>query len=260
MATPSLRSSSDSPIQVPLDIEIQIWEQLDLKGLIKCCCVCKRWRQTITALNGVISTPRLALLSLYHDTIFSPTFLSNRELLLPYLKQDFDRDVYLEGLSARISQGGDGQGHGSIPEEFAMWIREWPQMACDLYWPGLDHSRMKMPKPGTCELGRAVIEKLSVATGSSSASSSSEDVLSSSMNRAESAPLWVPLECLKVWSIGNGTETVIALVVSNRGHPVGKRASGSEGTHGSVVIEGFGGARGYTFSCWTDFLWHNLNL
>jgi len=100
----------------------------------------KTWRDTVNlalSQTGVIHSARVKLLHLYLDLSNYPSFLTSREHILPHLKP-FSRNQYLERLRTEISKHSSS---ARIPDEFELWILEWPENAVIGWtWPGLDGS------------------------------------------------------------------------------------------------------------------------
>jgi len=100
----------------------------------------KAWRDTVNlalSQTGVIHSARAKLLRLYLDLPNYPSFLAAREYILPHLKP-FSRNQYLENLRTEISKHSSS---ARIPDEFELWILEWPENAVIGWaWPGLDGS------------------------------------------------------------------------------------------------------------------------
>jgi hypothetical protein len=64
-----------------------------------------------------------------------PSFRASRKHIVPHIKP-FSREEYLEQLQSQISEHCT---KAHIPEEFALWIMEWPENAVIGWaWPGLD--------------------------------------------------------------------------------------------------------------------------
>ncbi|PPQ87852.1 hypothetical protein CVT25_009504 [Psilocybe cyanescens] len=99
---------------------------LELKPYIISHGVCKEWHHLL--LLAELHPIRRRLLSLYHRIINTPHFQNSLTWSLDNL-QPFDRQVYIDSLLAQ---------YPVIPEEFRMWILEWPArlvIACT--WPGI---------------------------------------------------------------------------------------------------------------------------
>jgi hypothetical protein len=112
--------------QIPIELLFYVFSYLDLKSLIAAHAVCRRWRGLVPTSN--IAPSRRALFELYLQIVSSPYFPQTRPWLLKRLKH-FDREAYLATL---LDQ------HNYLPEDFCLWILEWP--ACAAFgriWPGL---------------------------------------------------------------------------------------------------------------------------
>ena len=111
---------------LPTEILLLFFSYFDLKSLIASLAVCRRWRELIP--ESDIFPPRLALLELYLKVVASPLFSNTRTWSLKNLRH-FDREEYVAKL---LNQ------HNYIPEEFRIWILEWPARAVfGCLWPGL---------------------------------------------------------------------------------------------------------------------------
>ncbi|KAK7550574.1 hypothetical protein IWX49DRAFT_616447 [Phyllosticta citricarpa] len=117
-----------SPDELPVELHLLIISFLDLKGLIKMRSVSKHWRSLINkyAPNSKVVLPsRYALLQLYDEWTGTYACADTRRYILPQLRY-FDRDEYMSNFP------------GNVPEEFELWIREWPASAViGWLWPGL---------------------------------------------------------------------------------------------------------------------------
>ncbi|KAL0961231.1 hypothetical protein HGRIS_006197 [Hohenbuehelia grisea] len=112
--------------ELPVELLLEIFSFLPLKYLIAARGVNQHWRALVP--SAKLPPARRALYDLYYDTLASPSFLPSRPRVLARLKS-FDRELYLD----RISQKG-----GELPEEFRLWILEWPAKAAfRSAWPGL---------------------------------------------------------------------------------------------------------------------------
>ncbi|KAJ7074980.1 hypothetical protein B0H15DRAFT_45581 [Mycena belliarum] len=113
-------------VDLPPEVCLQIFPHLHLQGLIAAEGVCRLWKQLI--LVSDINPTRRALLALYKKIVHDPLFLPTRPWPLANLRP-FDRQAYIDALLAQ---------HNYIPEDFRLWILEWPEravIACS--WPGL---------------------------------------------------------------------------------------------------------------------------
>ncbi|KAJ7619606.1 hypothetical protein FB45DRAFT_161714 [Roridomyces roridus] len=112
----------------PPELTLQIFPHLPLKGLVAAEGVCQQWKQFIAIAD--IYPPRRGLFNLYKKIVHDPLFrdLDTRPWLWENLRP-FDRQAYLDHILAQ---------HNYIPEDFRLWILEWPNkavIACA--WPGL---------------------------------------------------------------------------------------------------------------------------
>ncbi|KIJ93454.1 hypothetical protein K443DRAFT_112052 [Laccaria amethystina LaAM-08-1] len=119
------------------EILLQMFSFLPLKSLITGRTVSQEWRRLIPLAN--INPIRRSFLDFYFTLINSPIFPQTRPWVLANL-QPFDRQQYINDLMdqpqwkklAVIDQ------HPYIPEDFRMWILEWPAKAViGCVWPGL---------------------------------------------------------------------------------------------------------------------------
>ncbi|KAJ7096035.1 hypothetical protein C8R44DRAFT_378210 [Mycena epipterygia] len=122
----------------PPELILEILPHLCLKSLIVADGVCRQWKQLITVAE--IHPIRRALLALFKTTVNDPLFLTTRPWLVSELEtqarngQLFDdtaRQSYIDALETH-------PGNIHIPEDFRLWILEWPAravIACA--WPGL---------------------------------------------------------------------------------------------------------------------------
>ncbi|KAJ6600024.1 hypothetical protein DFH09DRAFT_1021400 [Mycena vulgaris] len=118
-------------VDLPPEISLQIFPHLHLKALVAAEGVCRLWKHQISVAD--INPTRRALLNLYRKTINDPLFLPTRPWLLANLPRNaadkFDRQAYIDTLLTQ---------HNYIPEDFRLWILEWPEravIACA--WPDL---------------------------------------------------------------------------------------------------------------------------
>lgn len=115
-------------MSLPMELHLAIQSHLPLSALLTARAVCKAWHSLIPGSH--IPSPRLRLLKLYLHAVHSPAFLATRESVSKRL-EDFDREKMLRS----IEKGTKGE---SVPEEFAIWLTEWPAKAVfGGIWPGL---------------------------------------------------------------------------------------------------------------------------
>ncbi|KAJ3489711.1 hypothetical protein NLI96_g1917 [Meripilus lineatus] len=113
---------------LPNELFLVIFSGLPLPSLISARDVSQRWRDLVAAAD--IGPTRKKLLQLYFQVITSPALEPCRRELTPYL-QSFNRQQFLHSRQSSI-------GATSLPEEFALWILEWPSHAVFSWlWPGL---------------------------------------------------------------------------------------------------------------------------
>ncbi|KAF8519448.1 hypothetical protein JB92DRAFT_3094929 [Gautieria morchelliformis] len=111
---------------IPNEILLQFFSSLHLKALIAARGVNHHWRHLVP--HAAILPARRALLDLYLKIIQSPLFIPTRPWVLSRLRP-FDRKAYLGGLLTE---------HKFLPEEFCLWVLEWPARAAIRgSWPGL---------------------------------------------------------------------------------------------------------------------------
>ncbi|PPQ92217.1 hypothetical protein CVT25_008990 [Psilocybe cyanescens] len=111
---------------LPVEILLHMFSFLQLKPYIISHGVCKDWKNLLPLAE--IHPTRRRLLALYHKIINTPYFERSLTWSLDNL-EPFDRQAYIDSL---LSQ------YPAIPEEFRMWILEWPDrlvIAC--MWPGI---------------------------------------------------------------------------------------------------------------------------
>ncbi|KAF9540153.1 hypothetical protein CPC08DRAFT_717341 [Agrocybe pediades] len=130
------RLSLDS---LPNELLIHIFSFLELKPYLISRGICKKWQ--VLLLLADLHPIRWRMLDLYHRMLQAPEFIDTRPWILENLRP-FDRQAYIDGLLAQ---------HSAIPEEFRLWILEWPaKMAIFGIWPGLPmarfpHRTVRMP-------------------------------------------------------------------------------------------------------------------
>ncbi|KAL0954135.1 hypothetical protein HGRIS_005275 [Hohenbuehelia grisea] len=111
---------------LPQDILYDLLPYLPLQSLIAARGVCRTWHHAAELAD--IHPIRRELLNIYLDLIDRPWFLDSRKWPLENLR-DFDRQAYLDTLLAQYNW---------LPEDFSMWILEWPARATfGWVWPGL---------------------------------------------------------------------------------------------------------------------------
>ncbi|PPQ87856.1 hypothetical protein CVT25_009508 [Psilocybe cyanescens] len=111
---------------LPVEILLYIFSFLELKPYIISHGVCKEWLRLLPMAE--LHPIRSRLLALYHRIIHTPHFENSLTWSLDNL-HPFDRQAYIDSLLAQ---------YPVIPEEFRMWILEWPArlvIACT--WPGI---------------------------------------------------------------------------------------------------------------------------
>jgi len=116
---------------LPLELQINIFEFLDIKSLIKARSTCSLWRDPL--LLSAVHPVRRRLLDMYMSLTGSGVFLASRQRHVEACKP-FDRVAYLRVLQSQQPKG------VPVPEAFEMWILEWPALAAfDCIWPGLPY-------------------------------------------------------------------------------------------------------------------------
>ncbi|KAF4611674.1 hypothetical protein D9613_003686 [Agrocybe pediades] len=126
--------------ELPTELILSIFSFLELKPYITSHAVCKLWQRLLP--HAEIHPIRRRMLQLYHHMLQAPKFLETRPWLLENL-QPFDRQAYIEGLLDQYSD---------IPEEFQLWVLEWPEkMAVLGIWPGLPLVRFNASTTQTYE-------------------------------------------------------------------------------------------------------------
>uniref|UniRef100_A0A8H7Y8S6 F-box domain-containing protein n=1 Tax=Psilocybe cubensis TaxID=181762 RepID=A0A8H7Y8S6_PSICU len=114
---------------LPVELIFDIFTYFKLKTYIIAHGVCKEWRRLLPL--APINPVRRRLFQLYQNMINTPDFIKTRVWIVDNLAP-FDRQAYIDAL---LSQ------YPAIPEEFRIWILEWPAravIAC--MWPGLPFS------------------------------------------------------------------------------------------------------------------------
>jgi len=111
---------------LPVELVLRIFSHLTLCSLVDARGVNRQWRELV--LTSDISPARRALFDLYHEVVFSPVLPTIRSWTLAHLRY-FNRRAFLNRL---LDQ------HPYLPEEFCLWILEWPaKFAFGGVWPGL---------------------------------------------------------------------------------------------------------------------------
>ncbi|KAI0810785.1 hypothetical protein BC629DRAFT_1003594 [Irpex lacteus] len=109
---------------LPNELLLMIFPLLPLQALIAARAVSHKWRH-LAPLSDIHPTRR-KLLSLYDQFVTSPAFHVTRPIIEPHLCS-FDRNAYVSALPK------------ATPEDFRMWLLEWPSRAAiACLWPGLD--------------------------------------------------------------------------------------------------------------------------
>ena len=108
---------------LPNEVLLLFFAPSNLKTLIALRGVSTRWRHLISVAH--IHPARRGLLEFYLRVINSPVFLPTRPHILQWL-QNFNRQAFINSLPV------------STPEDFKIWILEWPaRAAIGWIWPGL---------------------------------------------------------------------------------------------------------------------------
>ncbi|PPQ79120.1 hypothetical protein CVT25_002855 [Psilocybe cyanescens] len=117
---------TDKVAELPNELILRIFANLDLQGLIAARCINQRWRTLVPfAEMGDI---RRLMLDFYDTLLLSPTFYNTRDWVKTSLKP-FDREAYIAKLLRQ---------YPSLPEDFRLWVLEWPEKAVIAgLWPGL---------------------------------------------------------------------------------------------------------------------------
>jgi len=111
---------------LPPELLLHIFSFLELKPCIISRAVCKDWQRLLALAD--IHPIRRRLFNLFLHMLEYPRFMETRSWTTKHL-QLFDRQAYVNSL---LSQ------YPAIPDEFRMWIMEWPgRMAISCMWPGL---------------------------------------------------------------------------------------------------------------------------
>ncbi|KAI0094434.1 hypothetical protein BDY19DRAFT_988281 [Irpex rosettiformis] len=124
-----MNTNTHSPLRLmdlPDEVHLAIQSHMTLTTLLTARAVCRLWNSTIPGSH--IPSPRLRLLNLYLRLVHSPAFHATRKDTLKRL-EPFDRTRAL---------GMAGKGSVEIPDEFRLWLLEWPERAAfGGIWPGL---------------------------------------------------------------------------------------------------------------------------
>jgi hypothetical protein len=112
-------------MDLPDEVHLVIQSHMTISDLLRARGVCRLWHSLIPGSH--IPEARLRLLNLYLHITASPAFHTTRKGTLDRL-QPFDREHALRMISK----------DGHCPEDFRLWILEWPERAvfADI-WPGL---------------------------------------------------------------------------------------------------------------------------
>lgn len=117
-----------SILDLPNEVLMEIFTWFPLRSLIVAQGVDQRWRQLAPLVH--IMPARRSLLNLYLKAISTPQVLDVVHEMKHHIRI-FDRWGYLASLEAR-NQGAE------LPEEFRVWILEWPSPVLGWTWPGLN--------------------------------------------------------------------------------------------------------------------------
>ncbi|KAF9069014.1 hypothetical protein BDP27DRAFT_1326292 [Rhodocollybia butyracea] len=113
----------------PTEILLKIVEQLPLGPLLIFRGVSRQWRDLIPTLE--IPRERRDLYNLYMECINTPAFIESRSWITRFLKP-FDRLAFIDAIYSQECP--------FIPEQFRLFILEWPEMAViPHWWPGLPY-------------------------------------------------------------------------------------------------------------------------
>src|ERR1700733_14058533 len=119
---------------LPNELLLHVFSFLTLKSLIFSRSANHKWRQLVPEAN--IQPARRALLEVYDKVIKHPHFLNTRASTLAALTPKFDREAYVANIEASGEMA-------VVPEEFRIWILEWPEKALfGWVWPELKYELM----------------------------------------------------------------------------------------------------------------------
>jgi hypothetical protein len=122
----------------PNELWLDLFSFLPLKSLISARGVNRNWRHLVPLAN--LHPVRRELLVIYDSIITTPDFLDTRQMIRDNLHH-FDREAYVSSLEEKNDV--------RLPEEFRMWVLEWPARAVFQYlWPGLDDGWNNTESPG----------------------------------------------------------------------------------------------------------------
>lgn len=120
----------DKAAELPNELLLRIFANLDLQSLITARCVDQRWRALVPFAE--MGDARKSMLDFYIDLSVSPTFHKTRDWVKKNLKP-FDRKQYISRLLEQ---------YPSLPDDFRLWVLEWPEKAViGGVWPGLPRRR-----------------------------------------------------------------------------------------------------------------------
>ncbi|PPQ87855.1 hypothetical protein CVT25_009507 [Psilocybe cyanescens] len=111
---------------LPVEIILHVFSFLELKPYIISHGVCNEWQRLLPLAE--LHPTRRRLLTLYYRIVNTPHFQNSLIWSLDNL-HPFDRQAYIDSLLAQYPM---------IPEEFRMWIIEWPaRLVIACIWPGI---------------------------------------------------------------------------------------------------------------------------
>lgn len=117
---------------LPNELLLAIFPLLPLKSLIAAQAVCRHWRALVQEAH--LHPERRKLLDLFCELVRSPDAHSRPRVSAHQC--DSDREEYLRFLTRSTN----------APEDFVLWVREWPAWGVfGWFWPDLDES-YKRPK------------------------------------------------------------------------------------------------------------------
>ena len=124
----------------PDEILLEFFAYLSLNALIAARGVNRHWRQLV--LHADILPARRALFNLYHTIIEYPVVVSTQQWIRSGINP-FDRQAYLDALLVD---------HPYLPEDFCIWILEWPACAAiRCTWRGVPGVPVYPPSHAKCD-------------------------------------------------------------------------------------------------------------
>lgn len=123
--------------RLPVELEVLCLSFMTVECLIFSSLVCSRWRGLARIAD--VHPTRRRLFNLYRLMMDRPKpDKLARRYLRQHLDHAFDREAYIHALERQNPVYG-------LPEEFRMWVLEWPAKLCiNGIWPGLPYTNCFM--------------------------------------------------------------------------------------------------------------------